>query len=49
LQDHHGKRVTKKFLAFSFDTASDARDWPLDKVNTDIAARLEEEEQRTIR
>ncbi len=44
LQDHHGRRVTKKFLAFSFETALDARDWLLDRVETDIEKRLQEEE-----
>lgn len=44
LQDHHGRRVTKKFLDFSFETALDARNWLLDRIETDIDKRLQEEE-----
>jgi hypothetical protein len=44
LQDHHGKRVTKKFLDFSFETALDARDWLLDRVESELAKELREED-----
>jgi len=44
LRDHPRGRVTKKALDFSFETALDARDWLLDRLETDIAAKLEQEE-----
>jgi hypothetical protein len=44
LQDHHGRRVTKKFLDFSFETALDARDCLLDRIHTDIDKGLQEED-----
>jgi hypothetical protein len=44
LQDHHGRRVTKKALGFSFETALDARDWLVDRIQNDLAKKLQEEE-----
>jgi hypothetical protein len=46
LKDHHGKRVTRKFLDFSFETALDARNWLLDKNNADLLKRLQKKGAR---
>jgi hypothetical protein len=43
LRDHGGKRVTRKFLDFSFETALDAREWLLDRVETELARHLQQE------
>jgi hypothetical protein len=44
LQESSREISHRKFLAFSFETALDARDWLLDRVETDIEKRLQEEE-----
>jgi hypothetical protein len=44
VQDHHGRRVTQKFLDFSFETALEARNWLLNRIETDINKRLQEQE-----
>ena len=44
LRDHHGGRVTKKALDFSFETASDVCDWLLDRLEPDLAKRSQAEE-----
>jgi hypothetical protein len=43
LRDDRGRRVTRRFLDFSFETALDARDRLLERIETDLAKRLREE------
>jgi hypothetical protein len=47
LKDHHGRRVTKKYLQRQFDVVLACRDWLAAHNNRELLKELEAEEKKT--